>query len=182
MKQVVVLSHNEYFLHEIGKDIAASDKKSLRITENFVAKASVIEVCDLDELVKNDYFKQIEYLETFRTNPNHAIKDTILGWLRNVLESHLRFKFYKEIRSMTRHKTFGNLILFLDAAGVIFRDNTNKATIIANLHLINSVSWKQHHGDPMPNFATLSINPNSITAAELDNLIQDTLNLIEVQL
>jgi wobble nucleotide-excising tRNase len=52
MKQVVVLSHNEYFLHEIGKDIVAADKKTLRITENFVAKASVLEVCDLDEFSK----------------------------------------------------------------------------------------------------------------------------------
>jgi len=182
MKQVVVLSHNEYFLHEIGKDIGTADKKTLRITENFVAKASIIEVCDLDELVKNDYFKQIEYLEAFRVSPNHAMKETVLGWLRNVLESHLRFKFYKEIRLMPGHKTFGKLISFLDTAGVAFRDNANRATIITNLHLINSVSWRSHHGDPMPNFATIGINPNTITASELDNLIQDTLNLIEIEI
>lgn len=182
MKQVVVLSHNEYFLHEIGKDIGAADKKTLRITENFVAKASVIEVCDLDELVKNDYFKQIEYLEAFRVSPNHTIKETVLGWLRNVLESHLRFKFYKEIRLMTGQKTFGRLISFLDTSGVVFRDNTNRTTIIANLRLINSVSWKPHHGDPMPNFSMIGINPNTITASELDNLIRDTLTLIEIQL
>lgn len=182
MKQVVVLSHNEYFLHELSKDISAADKKTLRITENFAAKASVIELCDLDELVKNDYFKHIEALEAFRTNPNHAIKDTVLGWLRNVLESHLRFKFYKEIRSMTGQKTFGRLVLFLDTSGVVFKDNTDRPTIIANLNLINSVSWMPHHGIPMPNYSTLGINPNTITAAELDNLIQDTLNLIENQL
>lgn len=182
MKQVVVLSHNEYFLHEIGKDIGAADKKTLRITENFVAKASIIEVCDLDELVKNDYFKQIEYLEAFRISPNHTNKETVLGWLRNVLESHLRFKFYKEIRLMPGQITFGRLISFLDTSGVVFRDNTQRTTIISNLHLINSVSWKPHHGDPMPNFATIGINPNTITASELDNLIQDTLHLIETQL
>ena len=39
-----------------------------------------------------------------------------------------------------------------------------------------------HHGIPMPNYSALGINPNTITAAELDNLIQDTLNLIETQL
>ncbi|MEO5570462.1 MAG: AAA family ATPase [Bacteroidia bacterium] len=182
MKQVVVLSHNEYFLHEIGKDIRAADKTTLRLMENFAAKESKIETCDLDELVKNDYFKHIEALEAFRINPDHAIKDIVLGWLRNVLESHLRFKFYKEIRSMTGQKTFGRLIDFLNTSGVIFRDNVNRTTIIANLYLINSVSWKQHHGTPMPNFATIGINPNSITGAELDNLIQDTLNLIEQQL
>ena len=182
MKQVVVLSHNEYFLHEIGKDIGAVDKKTLRISENFVAKASMIEVCDLDELVKNDYFKQIEYLEAFRVSPNQAMKETVLGWLRNVLESHLRFKFYKEIRLMTGQKTFGRLISFLDTSGVVFRDHTNRATIISTLNLINSVSWKPHHGDPMPDFATFGVNPNTITASELDNLIQDTLDLIEIRL
>ncbi len=182
MKQVVVLSHNEFFLHEIGKDFGGAVKNTLRITENFAAKASVIEECDLDSLVKNDYFKHIEALEAFRITPDHSIKDTVLGWLRNVLEAHLRFKFYKEIRSMTGQKTFGRLISFLDTSGVVFRDNGNRATIISNLNLINGVSWKQHHGDPNPDYTTLGMNPNTITAPELDNLIQDTLNLIEVQL
>lgn len=182
IKQIVVLSHNEYFLHEIGKDFGAADKNTLRISENFAAKASIIEVCDLDALVKNDYFKHIEALEAFRTNPDHAIKDSVLGWLRNVLESNLRFKFYKEIRLMPGQKTFGRLISFLDTSGVVFRDNGNRAAIIANLNLINSVSWMPHHGIPMPNYSAIGINPNTITAPELDNLIQDTLNLIEVQL
>lgn len=182
MKQVVVLSHNEFFLYEIGKDFGAAFKNTLRITENFAAKASVIEECDLDSLVKNDYFKHIEALEAFRTNPDHSIKDTVLGWLRNVLEAHLRFKFYKEIRPMTGPKTFGRLIAFLNTSGVVFRDNADRAAIIANLNLINGVSWKPHHGDPNPDYASLGMNPNTITASELDNLIQDTLNLIESRL
>jgi wobble nucleotide-excising tRNase len=182
LKQVVVLSHNEYFLHEIGKDIGAALKCTLRIKEDFAAKASKLELCDLEELVKIEYFKHIEALETFRSNPDHAIKDTVLGWLRNVLEAHLRFKFYKELRAMTGQQTFGRLITFLDKLPVIFRDNTNRITIISALHLINGVSWQPHHGDPTPNYTTLGMNPNTITAPELDNLIQDTLNLIEVQL
>lgn len=182
LKQVVVLSHNEYFLHEIGKDIGAAQKCTLRIKEDFAAKASKLEPCDLDELVKVEYFKHIEALENFRSNPDHSIKDVVLGWLRNVLEAHLRFKFYKEIRSMTGQQTFGRLISFLDTLPVVFRDNANRASIISSLHLINGVSWKPHHGDPAPNYTTLGMNPNTITAPELDNLIQDTLNLIEVQL
>jgi wobble nucleotide-excising tRNase len=182
LKQVVVLSHNEYFLHEIGKDIGAALKCTLRIKEDFVAKASKLEPCDLEELVKIEYFKHIEALEAFRSNPNHAFKDTVLGWLRNVLEAHLRFKFYKEVRTMTGQQTFGRLITFLDTLPVVFRDNTNRTTIISTLHLINGVSWKPHHGDPTPNYTTLGMNPNTISAPELDNLIQDTLNLIEVHL
>lgn len=182
LKQVVILSHNEFFLHEIGKDIAASDKSTLRITENFVDKASKIEVCDLDELVKIDYFKHIERLEAFRSNPDINLKDSVLGWLRNVLEAHLRFKFYKDIRSMTGQKTFGRLISFLNVFPVTFRDNAHRTVIISKLNLINGVSWKPHHGDPNPDYTALGINPNTITVTELNNLILDTLNLIEVQI
>jgi wobble nucleotide-excising tRNase len=182
LKQVVVLSHNEYFLYEVGKDIAVSDKCTLRISEDFTARASRIEVCDLDELVKIDYFKNIERLEAFRSNPDINLKDTVLGWLRNVLESHLRFKFYKEIRTMTGQQTFGRLITHLNNSAVIFRDNTNKTDIILKMNLINGVSWKAHHGDPNPDYTALGMNPNTISVAELDNLIQDTLNLIETRL
>ena len=182
LKQVVVLSHNEFFLHEVGKDIGASQKCTLRITEDFVAKASRIEICDLDELVKIEYFKHIERLEAFRSNPDINLKDSVLGWLRNVLEAHLRFKFYKEIRSMTEQQTFGRLISFLDTLPVIFRDNANRTDIISKLNLINGVSWKSHHGDPNPDYIALGMNPNTITVTELDNLIQDTLSLIETRL
>jgi wobble nucleotide-excising tRNase len=182
LKQVVVLSHNEYFLYEVGKDIFASDKCTLRISEDFVSRASRIEFCDLDELVKIDYFRNIERLEAFRTNPDLNLKDTVLGWLRNVLESHLRFKFYKEIRTIIGTQTFGRLISHLNNSSVIFRDNTNRSDIISKMNLINGVSWKAHHGDPNPDYTALGMNPNTISVAELDNLIQDTLNLIETQL
>ena len=182
LKQVVVLSHNEYFLYEISKDIAASDKCTLRIVVDFAVNASKIEVCDLDELVKIDYFRNIERLEAFRSNPDINLKDAVLGWLRNVLEAHLRFKFYKEIRSMTGQPTFGRLISFLNMFPVTFRDNANRTDIISKLNLINGVSWKSHHGDPNPDYTALGMNPNTITVTELDNLIQDTLNLIEIRL
>lgn len=182
LKQVVVLSHNEYFLNEIGKDVPVVNKSTLRIKQNFAANASELEPCDLNELVKNDYFKHLEALEDFRINPDHSKKDTVLGWLRNVLESHLRFKFYRELRTMTGQKTFGRLISFLDTSGIIFRDNINRTDIINNLNLINSVSWMPHHGNPLPNFTAIGINPHTITASELDNLIQDTLRLIDTQL
>jgi wobble nucleotide-excising tRNase len=152
LKQVVVLSHNEFFLHAIGKDIGVAQKSTLRITEDFVARASKIEVCDLDELVKLDYFKHIERLEAFRSNPDINLKDSVLGWLRNVLEANLRFKFYKEIRSMNGQQTFGRLIAFLNTSTATFRDNANRADIILKLNLINGVSWKSHHGDPNPDY------------------------------
>jgi hypothetical protein len=182
MKQVIVLSHNEYFLNDICTDISNADKKTLRITENFVSKASVLETCDLSELVKNDYFRNLEKLEQFRITPDHSQKDYILGLLRNVLEAHLKFKFYSDLRSLGGHHMFGRIITHLNTQGVVFKDNAHRTQIIAKLHLINDVSWKPHHGTAAPNFATLGIDPNSITARELDNLIVDTLTLVDTQI
>ena len=155
---------------------------TLRISEDYTTRASKIVVCDLDELVKIDYFRNIERLEAFRNNPDIHLKDTVLGWLRNVLEAHLRFKFYKEIRSMTGQATFGRLISFLNTYPITFRDNANRDDIILKLNLINGASWRSHHGDPNPDYAALGMNPHTITVTELDNLIQDTLNLIEMRL
>jgi hypothetical protein len=83
---------------------------------------------------------------------------------------------------MSGQQTFGRLINFLENHPVVFRNNTNRNTIISTLHLINGVSWKPHHGDPAPNYSSLGMNPITISASELDNLIQDTLNLIDVEL
>lgn len=182
MQQVIVLSHNERFLYEISKDFRASDKKTLRITENFVERASIIEVCDFEELVEDNYFKQIKELEKFLVNPNHTMKDTVLGWMRNVLEAHIRFKFYRQCMNMPNQKTFGRLIEFIDQQGVVFRDNANRATIITKLKQINGVSWKPHHGEPMPDSASSGIDSNTMTEAELALLIQDTFDLIDSQL
>jgi len=180
--QLIVLSHNEYFLYELIRDIPQTDKKSLRITEDFANSNSRLEICDLSLLVQNDYFKHLDALENFRRNPIHTMKDTVLGWLRNVLEAHLRFKFYRDIRTMGGQQTFGRLITFIDNQGVVFRDNTNRVDIISKLNLINSVSWMPHHGTPAPNFTALGINPNTISAPELDRLIRDTLDLIDNRL
>jgi hypothetical protein len=121
-------------------------------------------------------------MENFRTNPNLLIKDSVFGWLRTVLEAHIRFKFYREIRTMTGQRTFGSLINHLNNSGAVFNDNVNRADIILKLHMINNVSWMPHHGTPMPDFNSLGINPTSITAAELDGLIVDTLELINTRL
>ncbi|HEX5670500.1 MAG TPA: hypothetical protein VFX66_03100, partial [Sulfuricurvum sp.] len=69
-----------------------------------------------------------------------------------------------------------------NAYPAIFRDNANRTDIILKLNLINGVSWKSHHGDPNPDYTALGMNPNTITVTELDNLIQDTLSLIETRL
>jgi wobble nucleotide-excising tRNase len=181
IKQLVVLSHNEHFLHDISKNVAAGDKTTLRISENYLTRTAFIEPLSLETLVENDYFKHVKELEGFLTNPDITKKDTVLGWMRNVLEAHIRFKFYRQVSHLQPNdRTFGRLITALAAPpGVVFRDNINRAEILSKLKLINGVSCKPHHGEPNPNYHTLGIDPTTINVTQLAHLVQDSLDLID---
>ena len=182
IKQVIVLSHSEFFLHDLTKDIAVADKKTLRIMENFVTKASSIVPLDLDELVEIEYFRHVKELEDFITNADIRKKERILGLMRNVLEAHIRFKFYRQTCSIPENqRTFGRLINTLETSPVSFRDSS-KPQIISKLKLINGVSCKPHHGEPLPDYGSLEVDPNSISTPQLVSLVQDTLDLVDNKL
>lgn len=183
VKQIVIFSHNEFFLFDIGKSVASSDKKALRITPNFLNNSSSIEPLSLESLAENDYFKHVQELEDFLTSADVTKKDYVLGLMRNVLEAHIRFKFYRQTVALApNNRTLGTLITTIDAGGVIFRDNANRPNVLATLRLINGISCKPHHGEPMPNYATLGTDPNIITVTELAAFVQDTLDLIDNRL
>lgn len=180
VKQVIVLSHSEFFLSALSNGIPKGDKKTLIISENFTTGSSGIEPLDLDALVQPTYFRDIEKLDEFLATPNIAIKDEVLGLMRNVLEAHILFKFYRQIKGISpNQRTFGRLIDELVSQNVSFRNDTVPPTIIAKLRMINSVSCKPHHGEPVPDYAVIGMNPNTITVKELANLVQDTLDLID---
>jgi len=183
IKQVIVLSHNEFFLYELYKDFVAGDKKTLRIAENFLAKESVIEPLVLETLVENDYFKYIRELENFLQHADLGQKEIVLGLLRNVLETNIRFKFHKQLSALPPNKqTFGTLISTLVDQSVVFKDNANRATIISKLYLINGISCRPHHGEPIPDYTTLGSNPNTMNVTELANFVTDTLDLVDYKL
>jgi len=182
LKQIIVLSHNEYFLFEIYKRVAASDKKTLRINQNYLTNTAFIEPFDLDKHVENDYFKHVKGLENFLQAPDINQKETVLGWLRNVLEAHIRFKFYRQLSHITgNNQTFGTIITALANDPIIFRDS-NKQQVIDKLNLINSISCSPHHGEPLPDFIALGTDPATMTVTELCHFIQDTIELIDIRL
>jgi wobble nucleotide-excising tRNase len=183
IKQIIVLSHNEYFLYEVSKGIARGDTKTLRISENFVSRSSKIEPLNLDDLVEIEYFKHIKELEDFLQNADINQKDKVLGHMRNILEAHIRFKFYRQISAIPENsRTFGNLINELVNQNVVFRNDTNPPSIIIKLRLINAISCKPHHGEPIPYYRSIGVDPNTITVGELANFVQDTLDLIDNRL
>jgi wobble nucleotide-excising tRNase len=183
IKQIVVLSHNEFFLAELAKNVAAADKKALRIAEDFTTHAAYIEPLDLEAMVENEYFKQIKELEDFRHTPDITKRDHIVGLLRTVLEAHLRFKFYRYLTDLpVDQQTLGKIIDSIDRKGVTFRDNATRPGILSKMQLIRAISCKPHHGEPMPVAGSLPFGPTSISSTQLDSLIVDLFHLVDVQL
>lgn len=183
VKQLIILSHNEFFLSEIYKYANRGERKALRIVQNFLTGSSMIEDLDLEKMVEHDYFKHIGELQDFLAHADLARKDLVLGLMRNVLEAHIKFKFYRQVAGLPEHqRTFGNLIDELVRQAVVFRDNPNNATIIAKMRLINGVSCKTHHGEGTPDYAVLGIDPNTINVTELAGLVTDVFDLIDNRL
>jgi len=125
----------------------------------------------------------LQWLQPWLQHPNLSKKEIVLSWLRNVLEVHLQFKFYRQLSGLQPNRqTFGNLIGHLVTQNVVFRDDSNRTTIISKLNLINGISCRPHHGDPIPDYSTLGSNPNTMTVTELAHFVTDTLNLVDNEL
>jgi wobble nucleotide-excising tRNase len=181
IRQVVVLSHNEYFLHEIFKKISG-DKKTLRINQDYTANSAFIQEFDLEKHVENTYYKHLKELAAFLTAPDITRKNDVLALLRNVLEANIRFKFYRQLSTLpAQQQTFGNIINKLSSTGVNFRD-TQRQQVIDKLNLLNGISCGPHHGEPIPDYTALGVDPVTITITELCAFITDTLDLIDNRL
>jgi wobble nucleotide-excising tRNase len=182
VKQVIVLSHNEFFLHGIDKRVAAGSKQCLRIFENYTTRESSIEQFDLNVLVENKFFKHIRELKGFVSNPDLAKKDIVLGWIRNVLEAYIGFRFVSQVSHLPHSQhTLGTFVQELINQNVPFRNNANRQSIITKLNMLNGISMSLHHGSSTPGGIT-PIDTSTMTVTELVNYISDTLQLIEQEL
>lgn len=183
VRQVIVLSHNEFLLHDLSIGVSPMDKKFLRIYQDAANNTSALELLDLECLVENQYFRDVKKLENFRQFPDLNRKEEVLGTIRNVLESHIRFKFYRQTRAIPAHgRTFGRLITELDTANVSFRSATPRTNTITKLNILNSISCRPHHGEPLPDYDQLGLDPNTMTETELSQYVDETLDLIDNQL
>ena len=179
VKQVVVLSHNEFFLHDIYSDVPAADKVALALQVNQVTHSTTIVPLNLEDIVDTSYFRHLKLLNNFLIRPDIAQRDYIRGLIRNTVEANLKFKFWAEINSIPENqRTFGRVITELENLGVTFRDSINTTSIFVKLKDLNGMSWQPHHGDPMPDMVSAGFNSNHMTIGELCNYVTDTLNVV----
>ncbi len=182
VEQIIVLSHNELFLFDLIKRFAPADKKELHIQANVYPASATIVNLSLDSLFEPDYFKHIKALEDYLAAADISKKDIILGSLRLVLEANLKFKYHRPLAILQpSQRTFGNIISTLETAGTTFRD-TNTAVVLTDLRTINGVSCKPHHGEPVQDYGTLGVHPDTMTVTELTSFVQQTLDLVDHRL
>ncbi len=183
LNQVIVLSHNERFLWELYNNCDKSSRKALRISQDHYNDNSIIEPLDIEYLNDNQYFIHITEMEDWLKNPDVRKKEQILGLIRNVLESHIKFKFYRQLKHINPNRqTFGTCIDELENSGVPFRENNDRKNIIRLLRVLNGISCKPHHGEAIPDYEKLGVNPSKITDTELALFVKKTFKLIDEKL
>jgi hypothetical protein len=117
--------------------------------------------------------------ENWLKKPSIYDKERIIGLIRNVLESHIKFKFYRQISHIPpNNQTFGTCIDEIEKSPVKFRDG-DKAAIILVLRKLNSISCRPHHGGTLPDPKTYGMDVSKITDTELAKFVNKTFKLID---
>ncbi|MBU4210406.1 AAA family ATPase [Patescibacteria group bacterium] len=97
-EQVIVFTHDDGFLGRLQDKLPASDTKTLKI-KNSVAGGSVLDVCDVNELIEEQFFKDIKYIRDSAENSRNV--NEALGKVRKCLERVLRHKYYFSLDKST---------------------------------------------------------------------------------
>lgn len=90
-EQIIVLTHDDGFLGRLQEKLPSSDTKILKIKHS-KTDGSVLEKCNVDEIIEEQYFKDIKYIKDSVDNSHNV--DEALGKVRKCLERILRHKYY----------------------------------------------------------------------------------------
>ncbi len=89
--QVIILTHDDGFLGRLQEKLPSSDTKILKIKHSAIS-GSVLEKCDVDEIIEEQYFKDLKYIKDSTDNSHNV--DEALSKVRKCLERILRHKYY----------------------------------------------------------------------------------------
>jgi len=131
-EQVIVLTHDDGFLARLQEVLPSSGTKILTIKYS-AANGSVLDVCNVAELIEEQYFKDIEYIKDSVDN-SHNIDDS-LRRVRKCLERILRHKYYFTLDKSTLEA--GSVSAYLEMIG-------NKCRVKKE---ILSSNWHEHMHD-----------------------------------
>lgn len=164
VSQLFVLSHDPLFLNDIMKNTRDQTPKSLIIKKDRIG--SVIEGCNLSEIVKGRHLKAYGLIKRYSETSTHNAdeKRNVIAAIRLYLEGLLQSLYPNEF------KPEGYLGEY---CGIIERNPNHKLRDIKHqLSYLNEISGTEHHN-------SLEDLP---TDTETMKAVSDTLNLVDVLL
>ena len=111
-KQLIVLTHDDSFLVRLQNKLPTEDTRLLKIQYS-EANGSVLDICNIDDVIEEDYFKYIKEIK--KAVDNSVGVDSALKNIRICLERLLKHKYYFLLDSETIAS--GNITKYLEKIG-----------------------------------------------------------------
>lgn len=165
-RQVIVMSHEPRFLKMIQDSVASGTTRTLQLIR-LGEKNSTIGECDIDDIVRGDYFRDYTILHKYLYS-NEGKPGLVVRSIRPLLEAYIRVKLPRDFKP---NEWLGEMISKIrnSAAGSQLDDAKE---ILGELEAINEYSKRHHHdkGD--------DVEANLIDDGELQSVIRRTLDVI----
>lgn len=138
-RQVIVMSHEPSFLKMIKDSVTFGTTPTLQLIR-LCEKNSTIGECDIDDIVRGDYFRDYDILHKYLYS-NEGKPGLVVRSIRPLLEGYMRVKLPRDFQSS---EWLGEMIRKIrDSAAGSQLDDAKE--ILGELTAINEYSKRHHH-------------------------------------
>lgn len=171
-KQLIVLSHNQYFLRELADQVSAQLNgiqpcylKVKRVQQDYSALVS----CDLEDECCSSYYRDYSMIVRYVDGDGSTDRRDVAKALRPVLEGYYRRRYPLHI---ARHRMLGQIISDIEGADA-GSPLAHLKTLCQELRNINEFAAQFHHSDDA------AYDRPPVTDAEVKTTAQRVLRLIQ---
>jgi wobble nucleotide-excising tRNase len=163
--QLIVLSHDEYFLRDLERLCAGATTASYHIEYSDGDEWSAATHIRLNDLCRSDHTKRLDKLTAFAENRQGDPDDVVLH-VRQVIETHFRRSY---TAYFPHNRNLGQMVWDIDN----YVGAHPCAAVRERMNAINSATCDHHHGDDADVVPKKGIDPD-----ELKVIVTDALELI----
>ncbi|MCF8710234.1 AAA family ATPase [Rhizorhapis sp. SPR117] len=163
--QLIVLSHDEYFLRAVEKRCAGTGTATYQIEYTNGDEWSSAQRVDLTELCRSDHARRLDKLRAFADNRQGDPDDVVLN-VRQVLETHFRRSY---TAYFAHNRNLGQMVRDIENEGAAHPCHNFRN----GLDALNAATCDQHHGDDAIVIPKRRVDPDALRV-----IVNDALELI----
>lgn len=160
--QVIVLSHDEFLLHEVERRCSGVESATFQIDLNTGDKWSVATAVSLDLLCRADQAKLIDEVAAF-VDQRAGNADEVVLKIRKMLETHYRRSYMAYFKPDLNLGSIIHKIAEEGASHPCYQDLTR-------LDSCNNATCDEHHGDNARTPAKRGVDPDGLRVVARDAL------------